>query len=314
MEYNQSISESGDDNLSLVRETLRRLGITGREATIYLFLLKKGPHSANSLTKLMRLNKAIVYRILKHLRANGFVLSTMAFPATFSAVPLSVVLDNAAKSRRREAQFLLKDKKLLCDAVKSFEIGDASIVDDEIAILRNRHFALMKGEQLVRQTTNESLVISDGLIKLDYDMVGGLQKDIVPPVKKNQAHFRFIASIDYATLDSAKEMVRKIDLYKEYIKVRHLDLAPALFPRFQICDEKAIMIQFDAWKGLEPNSALGVDRYLWTTNKTIIRLQKMLFDRLWNESIDIRDRIAQLESGQTTNKKSSTDSSLVSIA
>jgi hypothetical protein len=295
LEYNQSIGGNEERQL-LVQEALSKLGLATREATIYIFLLKKGPHSANSITKIMRLNKVIVYRILKHLRANGFIVSTLSFPASFSAVPLNLVLDNVAKAKKREATFLLKDKKILCDAMKSFDIEDAPVIDDEIAILRNRHFALAKGEKLIKQTTTESLVAADGLIKLDYDMVGGLQKDIIPPVRRNNAKFRFLTRIDYSGLAAAKEMVARIEPYKENIKVRHLEIDHDMFPHFQICDEKAILVQFDVSKGLDPKNVSAAGKFMWTTNKTIIRYHKMLYDRLWNESIDIRDRIAQLES------------------
>ncbi len=140
-------SENGEENsLRVLKEVLRNIGITGKAATIYIFLLNKGtPQHAKDITRLMRTNKALVYRSLKYLQANGFILSTMTFPASFAAIPLGVILDNASKTKKREARMLEKDKKLMSTVIKSLKIADTPVVDDEYAILRNQHIAHLKG-------------------------------------------------------------------------------------------------------------------------------------------------------------------------
>ncbi len=296
-----------EDALPILKEVLKNIGITGKAATIYIFLLKKAvPQYAKDITKLMRSNKALVYRSLKQLQANGFITATMTFPASFAAIPLGVILDNAAKTKKREAQLLEKDKKLLNSVIKSLKIEDTPMVDDEYAILRNQHVAHLKGLELVKQTSNECLIISDRLTRREYDIPEGMRTAVAAAVKKNKARFRLIANIDYSTLNLAKDMVAKLDLLGvgDYIKMRHLELAPASFPGFTLSDESKIILQFDTWKGMDSKSALGMDRLLWTNNKAIIRLAKLLFNKLWDESIDIRERIAELEGVKKIEKES----------
>jgi sugar-specific transcriptional regulator TrmB len=291
LEYNQLIN--GNEERQLLESTLIKLGLTAKEATIYIFLLKKAAHSASSIAKIIKLNKIIVYRILKHLRDTGFIISNMSYPASFSAVPLNVVLDNIAKVKRREADFLIKEKKILCDALKSFDIEDTSVIDDEIAILRNRQFAVTKGVQLTKKCRIETLIMTNKLSKLDYDIVKGPKKELIPLVKRYKAQFRILTRIDHSDLTTAKEMVARIEPYKEYIKVKHSEIALDQFLQFVICDDKGIILQFDITRGLDPKNV--VEKYMWTNNKTIIRSYKMLYDKLWAESIDLRDMITKLK-------------------
>ncbi len=163
---------------------------------------------------------------------------------------------------------------------------------------------------MVKQTTNECLIISDRLTRREYDIPEGMRTAVAATVRKKKAQFRLLTNVDYSTLGLAKEMVAKLGMLGEYIKIRHLNLSPALFPGFTLSDESTIILQFDTWKGIDSKSALGMDKLLLTNNKAIIRLARLLFNKLWDESIDIRERIAELESMKKVDKESVGDSSL----
>ena len=55
-----------------------------------------------------------------------------------------------------------------------------------------------------------------------------------------------------------------------------------------------------------------MDKLLWTNNKAIIQLAKLLFNKLWDESIDIQERITELEN-MKKDKKQSVDESLLKL-
>jgi sugar-specific transcriptional regulator TrmB len=301
---NKPFIENEGGELLILNDLLKKLGLTGRAAAIYLFLLKKQkPQNARDITKAIRTNKALVYRILKELQANGFIVSTMTFPTSFTAVPLDFILDTTVQSKKREVELLKEDKKLLPDAIKSLEIEEAP-ESDEFAILKNKHFAYMKGVEIIKQTEIECLVMSDRLKRLDYDVVEDLDKIVTTSLKKKDAKLKLIVNLDYETLDMAKDIIKMVGPNKKYIQLRHLDLSQNLFPVFALSDEKAILLQFDTLKGTNTNTAMSMDKMLWTNNKVIIRMAKVLFYKLWDESIDIQDKITQLERGLTANKES----------
>jgi sugar-specific transcriptional regulator TrmB len=286
-------------NILLLEEALRRIGLTRSAAAIYIFLLKKGkPQNAREIIRTTRTNKALVYRILKDLQANGYIVSTMTYPSSFTAIPLDEVLDQTAKSKKREAQLIVKDKKLLHDAIKSFEVADTSEADDIFTILRNRQIAIMKGKELMKQTTNECLVMNNQVTSNVYDIAEGLQTSVASAIKRKKIQLRLLTYVDYAFLDGIMKIVGKLGTDNKHVKIRHLDLSPAVFPGFALFDESAIIFQFDTWKEKDPKKGLEIDKLLWTNNKPIIQMAKLLFNRLWDESIDIQDRIAKLESEQ----------------
>jgi sugar-specific transcriptional regulator TrmB len=280
-----------------LKEVLGNVGMTERAAAIYIFLLKKSaPQTANDITKFMRKNKALVYRNLRHLQANGFVLSAMGFPARFTAVPLGVVLDHAAKSKRREAQLLTKEKRALCNIIESLEVADTSTTREEFAILRGSNIAVLKGRELARQTESEFLVIGDQPASHANDVTEELPV-IANAVKRRKARFRFITNLDNVGLNVISGLIGKLDLDNRYIEIRHLDLEPGFFPGFALSDESAMIFKFDTHNEIDSKNAPRTDSLLWTNNKALIRSSKLLFDKLWDESMDIRKRIAELENG-----------------
>ena len=295
IESTQVYSENELGLMSLLKETLRNTGITERAAAIYIFLLTKGkPQTARDIKKFMGRNKALVYRSLKQLQAKGIVVSTMTFPARFTAKPLGVILDHAAEAKKREAQLLTKQKKLLCNVIKALKVADSSITGDEFAILRSEHIAVVKGKELAKQTKSDYLVMGDQVAS--YAVAEDLRV-VATTVKRKKARFRFITNLNHADLNVTKRLIGKIDINSEYIKVRHLDLSSVLFPSFALSDESAIIFKFDTWEEINSKDAQGVDKLLWTNNKALIRLAKLLFNELWDKSIDIRKRIAELENG-----------------
>ncbi len=286
-----------DSPLPVLKEMLGKIGIKGNAATIYIFLLRKGvPQYGKDIMKLIKSNKSIVYRSLKYLQANGLIRSTMTYPAKFAAVPLGMIIDNTTKTKKREIQLLEKDKKLLNSVMKSWKIRDTPIVSDEYAILKNQHVGFLKGLEMAIQTQKECLVISDQLARREYDVPGGFRRrEVTSALRRKKAQFKFITRIDYSMLNVAKDIAADLEEFRGCIKVRHLDLPPARFPSFIISDEKAITLQFSSLKEMDSENELNMNQLLWTNNQSIIQLAIMLFNRLWDEAVDIRERITELE-------------------
>jgi sugar-specific transcriptional regulator TrmB len=290
-------SENELRTMSHLKEVLSSIGIAERAAAIYIYLLKKRtPQTANDITKFMKKNKALVYRNLKHLQADGFIVSTMGFPTRFTAIPLRDVLDHAAKSKRREAQLLTKEKRILCNVIESLEVADTPLKQEEFAILRGENIAVLKGRELAKQTKSEFLIIGDKPALHTIQVIEEFPL-MIKAVKKRKARFRFITNLDNDGLNVIKELVGKLDMDSEYVEIRHLVLDPGFFPGFALSDENAMIFKFDAYNWIDSNSASRTDSLLWTNNKALIRSEKLLYNKLWDESIDIRKRIAELENG-----------------
>jgi sugar-specific transcriptional regulator TrmB len=280
----------------ILKAALADVGIVAQDAEIYTLLLKKGPQRAKYITKFTGTNKALVYRSLKCLQAKGVVTSRLGFPASFEATPLNVILDQAAECRRREAQAIIRNKKLLYDALRLLEVAETPTVEDKFAILKNVHIAAMKGIELAKRTINEYLLMNDLLLSHLNDYFKDLVS-VATTTVRHKAQFRLITHVDCMHLDEAKKIVARLDMNSRYIEIRHLELSPLLFPRFALSDENALILNFDSWQE-QSEQKLKPEKLIWTTNKTLIRLMRLLFNEEWNKSIDMRKRIAELENNK----------------
>src|SRR5690554_3980552 len=70
-------------------EVLMSLGLTGRQARVYLSLLKIGNGKAKTIADISLVNRQEIYRILDDLQQMGLIRKNITTPTTFTATPLS---------------------------------------------------------------------------------------------------------------------------------------------------------------------------------------------------------------------------------
>lgn len=300
--------ESGFEIAPILTAALADVGIVAHAAEIYTLLLKKGPQKAKDITKFAGANKALVYRSLKYLQAKGFVTSRLDFPASFEATPLSVMLDQLAECKKREAEVILRNKELCGDVLRDINIPETT-AQDEFSILINLHLGVLKSIEMARQTKSEYLIMNDQLASFSHDFV----KDFISVATntvRHKARLRLITNVDRMNLNEARKIVARLDLNSGYIEIRHLELSPLLFPRFALSDEKSLILNFDSSQQHSEHTP-SLDKMMWTTNITLIRLMRLLFNEEWGKSIDVRKRIAELENNEKPFQASENQESVV---
>jgi sugar-specific transcriptional regulator TrmB len=90
-------------SLKKLLETLAGFGFKEPDARIYVFLAKKGPHTARDLEAALKMPKWQIYKSLRNLRKKGTVTSILHRPALFSALSFEKVIDLAARAKIEEA-------------------------------------------------------------------------------------------------------------------------------------------------------------------------------------------------------------------
>jgi len=71
---------------------LTDLGLTGRQARVYLALLKTGGGKAKAVADVSLVNRQEIYRIIDDLQQLGLVQRKVTTPTTFTATPLADVV------------------------------------------------------------------------------------------------------------------------------------------------------------------------------------------------------------------------------
>jgi sugar-specific transcriptional regulator TrmB len=105
-------------------KTLVRLGLTKKDAQVYVFLAQTGPQKARDIAHALEMYKRQLYRSLKKLQNKGIVSATLERPAKFSAVPFEKVLDIFAKAKIEEAQLIEQNKEEILSKWQSMIMGD----------------------------------------------------------------------------------------------------------------------------------------------------------------------------------------------
>jgi HTH-type transcriptional regulator, sugar sensing transcriptional regulator len=100
----------------LIREhiikVLEDFGVKKIGAEVYVFLEKNGSKQVKELAYSLEVTKGQLYRILKRLQDQNMVKVNTERPATFSAVPLEVILDLIIKTKIEQAQKVNSTKEL----------------------------------------------------------------------------------------------------------------------------------------------------------------------------------------------------------
>ncbi len=87
-------------------EVLGGLGLSGRQARVYLALLRTGDAKVRSVAALTTIDRQEVYRVLDGLQQLGLVQQNVTVPASYSAVPIEDAVRLLLEDRHGELQFV----------------------------------------------------------------------------------------------------------------------------------------------------------------------------------------------------------------
>jgi sugar-specific transcriptional regulator TrmB len=98
-------------SLERVLKALSKLGLTQREAEVYVYLATKGPQKAGNIAETLKLSKQYLCSTLKSLQNKRIINVTLKYSAQFNALPFETALDLLAEAQRKEAQHIEENKE-----------------------------------------------------------------------------------------------------------------------------------------------------------------------------------------------------------
>jgi sugar-specific transcriptional regulator TrmB len=96
-----------------VKKILKDFGLTEKEAEMYVFLTKYGALRSGEISRLAKIDKGEVYRILKSLGTKGLIEKTMEAPARFMSTPFERAIDSFIKNKREEVSIVERKRNEL---------------------------------------------------------------------------------------------------------------------------------------------------------------------------------------------------------
>jgi sugar-specific transcriptional regulator TrmB len=275
-----------------IREVLENLGLTGKEAEVYIFLAKRGPLKGVELAKQLKKHKAQIYRILKRLQTKGLLESTLEATPRFTAVPFEKVLDQFIKIKQEEAAFIERTKE---DWLKDWErINKARIqpTTEKFAVIEGSKKIYSKIAEMIENTTIKLSAISTVKDLVRAEQFGVFDSAYNHPFK-TEVKFRFLTEINNQNLKAIKLLKTKLRAELDF-KGRNPDLGLSLFPRMVVRDEEEILFFISTRTG---SLTKGREVCLSTNCKSLVQAFSNVFEDLWRNSTNIEKKIEEIETG-----------------
>lgn len=102
-----------------VLEALMKLGLSDKDAEIYIYLATEGPQKPQKIMMALKVYEQQVDQSLKSLESKGIVSPDKEQAAQFKALPFDKVLDSLLKAHWREARNMQDDKTEILSQWKS---------------------------------------------------------------------------------------------------------------------------------------------------------------------------------------------------
>ena len=278
-----------------IRKVLKNAGLTEKEAAVYIFLAKHEPLKSTEIAKLMKKDKAQVFRILKSLQAKGFVEATIEFPVRYTVVPFENILDSVVEAKREEVVFIEKAKKELLDHLKKKSKTEPSL--EKFVIIKGHKRVYSKISNMIHDTKTQLLIATTIPSLMRADQYGIFDNTFDHTLSK-QIHYRCLIEISKRNINALNMFLKRMPTEFNF-KARNPDLSERLFPRMIIRDNEEILFFTTIPKAddLEKDN-----QCLWTNCKSLVQAFRAVFDDLWCNSTDVQQKISEIQLGKTAPK------------
>jgi sugar-specific transcriptional regulator TrmB len=166
---------------------LKEYGVTEKEVEVYILLVKRGAQKTGQITKQLKKNKGLVYRILKNLQKKGLVEATLEYPTRFVAVQFEKVIDSFIKSKQKEITRIIETKKDLVSDWKKINKSELESPVEKFVVIEERKRIFQKMSQMIKETNFQLSAIStvSDLVRAEqfgvFDLISSLKiKDSIP--------------------------------------------------------------------------------------------------------------------------------------
>jgi hypothetical protein len=274
-----------------IKEILKSLELTEKEAEVYIFLSKHGVLKCGEIAKGMKRHKAQIYRILKILQTKGLLESTLEAPTRFTAVPFEKVLDLSIKAKRDEASQMEKTRQEILTYWRSIRQPGLEPPLGKFVVIEGNNKIYPKISQMVKDTKSQLSTVATvpGLARGDQF---GIFDAIFTHPLRSKIQFRFLTDLSSQNLAAMKTVLKRIPENGFNLNGRTPDLG-LQSPRMVIRDEEEILF-FITPKPDAPTTEQDV--CLWTDCKELVRSFSTVFEDFWRNSTDIYQKIAEIES------------------
>ncbi|RLI21633.1 hypothetical protein DRO54_03215 [Candidatus Bathyarchaeota archaeon] len=262
-------------SLSIIEETLMKLGLSKNETKVYLFLARTGEKKASEISEALSLHRTETYRILRDLEKRGLVSSVFEKPLKFIATPFERAIDVLIETKKLKLKMLEQKKERLLEAW-------LSIPQPEFEIEKKEVFQILEGDEQIDLKANEILSRTEDMlcIFLTEDDVSKLYHsgflDKLERISKKGISVKLLA------VDSPKSVFFIEKMKLESVEYRLIEVEDVPFFLISDKEELLFLLKRNGSKILDEKRKKIRATALWTNYEVLTRALYRLFAELWN--------------------------------
>jgi sugar-specific transcriptional regulator TrmB len=260
-------------------ETLTELGLSGRQARIFLDLSKYKTSTARALSIASKLARQDTYRVLDELQKLGLIERQISVPTKFVAIPIHDALSILLNRKVKQTSSLKSKTKTLINQLKGQNVRTVEDEEPKLFLIPEGETAVLKIREAV-ETAQKSIDIVTSTHNLSqgmYFVIEDLKRALGRGVK-----IRCLAEV-LESKDKQLEMCRPLEDSSSF----EARLTPDhLMTRFCIYDRKRFSGVLSSSKSFAKSS------YLWSNCASIVEEFQDYFELMWlNATILHRNKI-----------------------
>jgi sugar-specific transcriptional regulator TrmB len=258
-------------------QALSSFGLTVKQAKIYLALVSLGTSAVGDISKLSKVRREEVYRILPKLEKMGLIEKTLSTPVKLKGAPienaLSILIRNEEENAKNRIIDLTKRKEEFLQnyrtGTKSASMGDG----DQFSLSSEKAVSLSKAQSLIDAAQTQLDYIASREKVLQFFK---FFSDSLKQAANRGIRFRVISNSPKGE-DELPLIINQLFGNKNNVSIRYLEQLPN---HFLIMDNQEVLI------ATSTSGYLCDKPILWSNNVPHVTVYKKLFDEMWASSVE----------------------------
>ena len=251
-------------------ETLTRLGLSHRQARVYLALLISGTSTAKAIARVSKVPRQDIYTVMPTLEKMGLCEVAIARPVMFRATPLQKGLDLLMKRKSAEYEEMQIKARNLLDGLEHYSRGTRFQEDKtEFFLLPQMQERVLMIEEAINNA--RSAVDSFTTPKIFRQALVSSKETLMKTLKRGIS-FRFL-------VEDLKNKDLQLEIPQAVLKSPHFEI------RYVTVPAPAAAVLIDA-KEVFFGTTIDFQKaiYLWSNNPYLVGIIQNHFETIWNSA------------------------------
>jgi sugar-specific transcriptional regulator TrmB len=249
-------------------KTLTFLGLTERQAKVYLALLLTGACKANTISDVSTVHRQEVYRVVASLQKIGLVETIVNTPKIFSAIPIEETLETLIQRKTKEFDVIIEKTRKMAQKLDRSRIQSNQLTSEPCFTVSEKDH----GRKFMQAIENARKSIYVVTTRKRFQESVAVFDEAFKKALLRKVTIRIIT--EKAEEDTFPKWVQKA-LMKPNLKIEAIP--DALSAIMSIFDNKEVVIAVDA------DADLREGTHLWSNSRNLIALAQAHFDSMWKQ-------------------------------